>query len=208
MKREVKKLGAIVLYLVLLCLLLGREAVQLFSLPLMGLAVVGGILLTLPNIEKNMKLQSLKGIFGKNALTAGYMEAFMFLFVRLRQFDAAWEELLSVLALDMRPVFYGFVLYVILSDSDKTGKEASSHSDSAYKGSYCDNESPVMSEEKKQPDFSHLTRREKQVAELLQKGLSNREIGEELYISETTVKRHVSNILEKTGLESRKDLRS
>lgn len=194
MKRAVKKLGAIVLYLVLLCLLLGREAVQLFNLPLMGLAVFGGILLTLPNIERNMKLQSLKGIFGKNALMAGYLEAFMFLFVRLRQFDAAWEEILPLMALDMRPVFYGFILYVICSDSkEKTDT---------------DNISAMKTEEKKQPDFSCLTRREKQVAELLQKGLSNREIGEELYISETTVKRHVSNILEKLGLESRKDLRS
>lgn len=208
MKRVVKKLGAIVIYLILLCLLLGKEAVQLFSLPLMGLAVFGGVLLTLPNIEKNMKLQNLKGFFGKNALIAGYIEAFMFLFVRLRQFDATWEELLPMIALDMRPVFYGFVLYVILSDGDKMGREAFSYNDSAHKGVYYDNESHVMSEEKKQPDFSCLTRREKQVAELLQKGLSNREIGEELYISETTVKRHVSNILEKLGLESRKDLRS
>ena len=193
MKRVVKKLGAIVLYLILLCLLLGREAVQLFSLPLIGLAVFGGVLLTLPNIEKNLKLQNLKEIFGKNTLMAGYLEAFMFLFVRLRQFDASWEELLPLMALDMRPVFYGFVLYVLCSDS----KEKSD----------TDNISAMMAEEKKQPDFSCLTRREKQVAELLQKGLSNREIGEELYISETTVKRHVSNILEKLGLESRKDLR-
>lgn len=194
MKRVVKKLGAIVFYLVLLCLLLGREAMQLFSLPIMGLAVFGGILLTLPNIEKNLKPQNLKGIFGKNALMAGYLEAFMFLFVRLRQFDAAWEELPSLMALDMRPVLYGFVLYVICSDSkEKTDT---------------DNISTMTTQEKKQPDFSCLTRREKQVAELLQKGLSNREIGEELYISETTVKRHVSNILEKLGLEGRKDLRS
>lgn len=201
MKRVVKKLGAIVLYLVLLCLLLGREAVQLFSLQLMGVALLGGAILTLPNIEKNIKLQNLKGIFGRNALMAGYIESFMFLFVRIRQFDAAWEELLPVLALDMRPVFYGFVLYVIFGDSKANDKEERKNTEVEGGGI-------ESSEYKKQPDFSCLTRREKQVAELLQKGLSNREIGEELYISETTVKRHVSNILEKLELESRKDLRS
>ena len=201
MKRAIKKLGAIMLYLILLCLLLGKEAVKLFNLPLIGVALLGGVLLTLPNIEKNIKPQNLKNIFGRNALMAGYIEAFMFLFVRLRQFDATWEELLSVLALDMRPMFYGFIIYILFSDSKEQDKKEIEIVDA-------DQGSEVLREEKKQPDFSCLTKREKQVAELLQKGLSNREIGEELYISETTVKRHVSNILEKMGMESRKDLRS
>jgi DNA-binding NarL/FixJ family response regulator len=38
---------------------------------------------------------------------------------------------------------------------------------------------------------------------LVAKGLSNREISEELYISENTVKNHVRNILEKLHLHSR-----
>lgn len=45
------------------------------------------------------------------------------------------------------------------------------------------------------------------MAELIARGLTNREIGEELCISETTVKKHVSNIFEKLGISSRKELR-
>jgi DNA-binding NarL/FixJ family response regulator len=41
------------------------------------------------------------------------------------------------------------------------------------------------------------------VLKLVAKGLSNREISEELYISENTVKNHVRNILEKLHLHSR-----
>jgi DNA-binding NarL/FixJ family response regulator len=48
-----------------------------------------------------------------------------------------------------------------------------------------------------------LTDRELDVLKLVAKGLSNREISEELYISENTVKNHVRNILEKLHLHSR-----
>ena len=51
-----------------------------------------------------------------------------------------------------------------------------------------------------------LTYREKEVLKLVQEGLSNREIGQRLFISEYTVKAHVRNILEKTGSSRRKEL--
>ncbi len=48
-----------------------------------------------------------------------------------------------------------------------------------------------------------LTDRELEVLKLVAKGMSNREIAAELYISENTVKNHVRNILEKLHLHSR-----
>lgn len=48
-----------------------------------------------------------------------------------------------------------------------------------------------------------LTEREKEVLDLIAKGLNNREIGERLFISEKTVKTHVSNILGKLDLADR-----
>ena len=48
-----------------------------------------------------------------------------------------------------------------------------------------------------------LTRRERQVIELIGECLSNREIAEQLYIATYTVKSHVHNILEKLALHSR-----
>ncbi|MDE7334662.1 MAG: LuxR C-terminal-related transcriptional regulator [Lachnospiraceae bacterium] len=56
-------------------------------------------------------------------------------------------------------------------------------------------------------ELSRLTRQERQVAELIKQGMTNREIGEELCISEATVKKHVSNIFEKLGIASRRELR-
>jgi len=48
-----------------------------------------------------------------------------------------------------------------------------------------------------------LTDRELQVLKLVAQGMSNREVAEELFISENTVKNHVRNILEKLHLHSR-----
>jgi two-component system, NarL family, response regulator LiaR len=48
-----------------------------------------------------------------------------------------------------------------------------------------------------------LTEREKDVMRLLGRGLSNKEIGSELFITERTARTYVSNILGKLGLASR-----
>ncbi len=48
-----------------------------------------------------------------------------------------------------------------------------------------------------------LTAREREVLQLLAHGLSNREIGARLYISETTAKFHVGNVLRKLGVSRR-----
>jgi DNA-binding NarL/FixJ family response regulator len=48
-----------------------------------------------------------------------------------------------------------------------------------------------------------LSDREAQVLRLLAAGKTNRHIAEELFISEKTVARHVSNIFDKLGVSSR-----
>ena len=58
-------------------------------------------------------------------------------------------------------------------------------------------------EERQQFPAPALTGRELEVLKLVAKGMSNREIADELYISENTVKNHVRNILEKLHLHSR-----
>ena len=53
---------------------------------------------------------------------------------------------------------------------------------------------------------SGLTRREREVLMTLATGASNREIGEALYLSEKTVKQHVSNAMRKLGARNRTQL--
>jgi DNA-binding NarL/FixJ family response regulator len=48
-----------------------------------------------------------------------------------------------------------------------------------------------------------LSPRELEIVKLISEGLSNKEIGEKLYLTNGTVRNHISTILEKTGLEHR-----
>ena len=58
-------------------------------------------------------------------------------------------------------------------------------------------------DERAQVPGPRLTDRELEVLKLVAKGMNNRDIGQELFISENTVKNHVRNILEKLHLHSR-----
>jgi len=51
--------------------------------------------------------------------------------------------------------------------------------------------------------FDDLTTREQEVFRLVANGLSNAEIAQELYINDTTVKTHVTHILQKLDLRDR-----
>ena len=56
--------------------------------------------------------------------------------------------------------------------------------------------------------FGGLTAREREVAALIAQGKINREIAEELVVSERTVESHVSNIMFKLGVQSRRQIRA
>jgi DNA-binding NarL/FixJ family response regulator len=53
------------------------------------------------------------------------------------------------------------------------------------------------------PQLAELTERELDVFRLIARGLSNAEIGEKLFISDTTVKTHITHILQKLDLRDR-----
>ncbi len=50
---------------------------------------------------------------------------------------------------------------------------------------------------------SILTKREKEVFELLIKNMSTKEIASSLFISEKTVRNHISNVMQKLGVKGR-----
>jgi DNA-binding NarL/FixJ family response regulator len=53
------------------------------------------------------------------------------------------------------------------------------------------------------PELAELTSREKEVLKLIATGYNNREISEQLYIAERTVKNHVNSILRRLNLRDR-----
>ncbi|GAA3031039.1 response regulator transcription factor [Kitasatospora albolonga] len=56
-----------------------------------------------------------------------------------------------------------------------------------------------------QPLPADLTRREREVLAAIGRGLPNRAIAEELFVSEATVKTHINNLFAKAGIQDRAD---
>jgi non-specific serine/threonine protein kinase len=62
---------------------------------------------------------------------------------------------------------------------------------------------PAAVPDKQPPAQERLTRREREVARCVERGLTNRQIAQELSLSESTVENHVHKILKKLGFSSR-----
>lgn len=60
--------------------------------------------------------------------------------------------------------------------------------------------------ETEQPEFAELTPREVEVLNLIGTGCTNREIAQQLYIAEGTVKSHVTHILNRLNLKNRSQI--
>ena len=61
----------------------------------------------------------------------------------------------------------------------------------------------VRTGEEQHPELSALTDQERKILALIAEGLTNRQIGERMFLAEKTVKNYVSSILSKLGLERR-----
>ncbi len=250
MKRIIKSLAAVTGYLLILCYLLGTEAILLLSPKQIGMFLLGCVILCIPSLEEKPNRKEFRRIFKKNAIMAGYLETFVLLFAGVSQRKGIQGGLLEEFALSLRPIFYGFVCHMILQDDVSSHEDSESKDITEKDSEEKDSEETIFEEEisvqtkltekesmemysageriqetaswgnnlsggrhmkekekQQKPDLSKLTRQEKLIAELIRLGRTNREIGEELSISEATVKKHISNIFEKTGISSRKELR-
>jgi len=56
---------------------------------------------------------------------------------------------------------------------------------------------------RRQTQSPPLTRREREILQLLSLGLSNQELAEKLFIAEGTLKRHLANLYQKLGVHNR-----
>jgi DNA-binding NarL/FixJ family response regulator len=55
-------------------------------------------------------------------------------------------------------------------------------------------------------DEPEFTDREREVTKLIAQGLTNREIGSRIFVSESTAKFHVRNVMRKLGVHSRTEV--
>ncbi|MGW6331799.1 MadR family response regulator transcription factor [Nocardia rhamnosiphila] len=92
----------------------------------------------------------------------------------------------------------------VIKDVDTTGLISSIRAVARDESAFDSRSASVMMRSiRTAPEDPALTEREQSVLELLARGLSNREIGSRLFISETTVKFHVRNLMRKLAASTR-----
>jgi len=197
MKKSFYHLVWIVLYLTLLCFFLGISLPVVFSVKYIGIFCLGTLLLCIPHLEKGMGAADRKDIVRKNAMAAGALQTFLMLLTMSGgspQEGRTWQEIfLQEMVLHLRPMLYAYIVEIICREE----KRAASVIGEESKGGPGEEELSIDS----------LTAQEKRIALMIRKGMTNREIAQELYIAESTVKKHVSHIFEKLEISSRRDLR-
>lgn len=106
--------------------------------------------------------------------------------LKFAQDDFSPIILVVLLLRNCRPLLYSLIIWIVLLPHIKTKKTESNHL--------------------KVLNLSILSRREQEVARLIENGLTNSEIADSLFISVSTVKRHIANIFTKINITSRNDL--
>ena len=222
MKKRWQTVLSVLLYIFIVACALDFNIFLLIDMRLIFLTLVGTLLLTLPYYEGKISRRELLYIFGRKSIDTGFIQTFLLLFARLQN-EAGYSRLLSDIALCFRPLLYGFCLFLLLAERLETqstknpdgtglsGVQADTADLDTIQASENETSTPQYSAQKKigVQEFAMtyaLTRRETEITQLIIQGKSNAMIAGELFISETTVKKHVSNIFDKTGVSRREEL--
>lgn len=204
MRRAAKALG-ILLYLVLISIVFHFDLLLLWNPLQILLVLTGSLLFYLPGIRFDQKHIDLTR-FASCAMTASFIQSMLLMLVYLSTAKNT-DTLLQHIALNFRPVLYGLLLWSFCDGGAKTALPFVDETSTADKQL-----APPYTKESYSNNYDvfrtlGLTNREAEIAVLVCKGMSNPEIAEELFISFTTVKKHMSNIFEKLEIDRREDLK-
>lgn len=226
-----KKGIGILLYLILMAVFLKFDLRLLFDLRQLLLVLFGTVLLLLPSLreqggkdkekqallvsDKGKIISRMKNFFereqvriGQNAVWAGLLQTFVLLFLNMNIAEKGIGNLQTV-AISCRPILYGFCIWIMLQESGR--EEHLVHDGNANDGEMADKKSAEVLQTA--VDYRQclqdlgLTKREVEIAFHVIQNETNAEIAERLFISETTVKKHLSNIFSKLGISQRRDIK-
>lgn len=201
--RLVYKLLSIIIYICILMYFSGFHFLMLINIKEIFLVIIGASLLSIVYYRREYTRNDICNIVGKNALVAGYIETFVLLFVRLND-SIGYQNILSDIALNCRPVLYGYILSNLLQTDDKNMKSENVDIEDGKEAKLTDHTITDLFDLLKDKG---LTTRELEIARLILSSYSNSAIAEELYISEATVKKHVSHIFDKLQISKREQLK-
>jgi DNA-binding CsgD family transcriptional regulator len=199
MKRTLYKWGLIILYLALMFAVLDFDLVLIINIKLFLFVAIGATILSLLSMMNSSDYARIKWRIKVNVMVTSVITAFLSMISAL----AHTNTLAPIIISDtMLAVLYGFLLILIIEIIPleryfhKSAKESNSREIMVY---------GLTGMEKFVKKYE-LTRREEAILERLLKDDANKEIGEVLFITENTVKKHTQNIYRKTNVKNRTEL--
>lgn len=189
------KIGALLLFFLLFTRVFRISLKAIFSLQESIFLFLGTCIFSAPSVFINYKKKNYFEIISAlaaNTIKTGFvMSLILVIYTVSNPFQFAQDDfspimLVVLLAENFRPLLYSLIIWIVLVPHIKTKETESDHLQ-------------VLKP-------SILSRREQEVARLVEKGLTNSEIADSLFISVSTVKRHIANIYNKINITSRNDL--
>ena len=187
-------------YLAAISALLGFHLQLLFEWKSFLLVVLGTLLLSCTSIRRPIERDRLLHTMAFSAILSSFIVALVILFSGVT--SAKEGDFRTIIAIGCRPLLYGVIIYSILyMQSSKPHKSPSADEEQNTAPDFMETDTAAL-------DYRQfgLTRREAEIADLIRRGLTNKEIADELFIAETTVKKQVSHIFEKLGIRKREEL--
>ncbi|PKM54189.1 MAG: hypothetical protein CVV00_09260 [Firmicutes bacterium HGW-Firmicutes-5] len=187
MKRVYKSLFLIA-FLVLMLAILEFRVSLIIDIPMFLYVIVGTIILTFVYMKKGQDRYHLIVRIRINLLITGLIVMFLSQITSVAT-EMNYQYLVTIIINNFLPLFYAILLIFILDLLP-------------YEVPNLDIERSIEEDRQELANLK-LTKRERMVAQILFEELTNKEIGEELSITENTVKKHVHNIYEKAGVKNR-----
>lgn len=196
------------IYLSLLLWVVGFRIEILFDLKMMATVCTGTLLLTAAVCDRTAGRTRMAALICQNAFITGYLTSFICLFAHMTGNPDPGRLLFDV-AMNCRPMFYGLILYGLFKAPDAEEMPAAPADPPSAVPLLADSPppAPLPPDPLQKLKDCGMTERELEIARLIASGLSNREIGEMLFITETTVKKHSSNLYRKAGIANREQLK-
>lgn len=211
MKKTLKRLLMICLYICIFLYIMDFNILILLEPKLIFLVVLGTFMLTATALKKEIEQTELKTYAAFNATIISYITSFLLIFMRLSS-EKGYNNLLYDIALSCRPLLYGIILNILFraDNTDVSKGEIQEKEVCIDKNQLYGIQEDIITDKKEADLFKslNLTARECEIAELICENLSNKEIADKLYISETTVKKHSTNIYKKTNVTNREQLKN
>lgn len=190
-----RKMIVLLLFIIVIIVSFSLKVHMLFDFFQILLLILGTALFYIAGNGLKVKQIQVDEI-GKYALMVGFWEALVLVITGLQALIFGEDNVWRIIGSNMRPLLYGFSIWMVTCQSSNESKQDDKK------------ESSITLEDYYELFYQKgLTRRETEIAVLSVKGLTNSEIGYELSIAETTVKKHMANIFEKTGVKKRDELR-